>query len=183
MSKETRISTLITLIALITIITHIMKPTLMIDSITLWLLVIAFVPWFPPLVKSIGWGGIRKEEISLTDKDYIRVLTTPFCVVLGVFGVIYIFNQSMTIMPNDHTLDTMKEATTVAGSAIAMIGTLVGFVAGQAVGAAGKEKADDRADSAMDKAMKAEKKAGIISGMAPSGVMEKVLKEHGDLFQ
>jgi hypothetical protein len=68
MSKETRISMLITIVALVAIIAHIMKPTMMIDSITLWLLAIAFIPWLAPLIKSIEWGGAKLEFQERLDK-------------------------------------------------------------------------------------------------------------------
>jgi len=65
MNKEgvqiTAISFIITIAALIAIIAHIMKPTMMIDNITLWLIVIAVVPWLAPVIKSIEWGGIKLE--------------------------------------------------------------------------------------------------------------------------
>ena len=119
----------------------------------------------------------------MQDKDYIRALTTPLCVVLGVAAVIFIFNQVLQMMPSERTPEVMKEATSVAGTAIAMIGTLVGFVTGQAVGASGKEKAEDRASNAMEQAMTAERRAGIISGMAPSDVVEQARQQYPDLFK
>ena len=38
-----------------------MMPTMMFDSITLWLIAIAILPWLAPLVKSIEWGGAKIE--------------------------------------------------------------------------------------------------------------------------
>jgi len=68
-AQLTVISVSITIVALIAIIAHIMMPTMMIDSITLWLLVIAIgpwlviavVPWLAPLVKSIKLGSLEFE--------------------------------------------------------------------------------------------------------------------------
>jgi hypothetical protein len=60
-NRLTLISAAITIVALIAIIFHIMMPTMMIDSITLWLLVIAIVPWFVPLIKSIKLGSLEFE--------------------------------------------------------------------------------------------------------------------------
>jgi len=60
-AQLTLISASITIIALIAIIARIMMPTMMIDSITLWLLAIAIVPWLAPLIKSIEWGGAKIE--------------------------------------------------------------------------------------------------------------------------
>jgi hypothetical protein len=78
MSKETKISTLITIIALLAVIAHIIKPTMMIDSITLWLLVIAFVPWLAPLVKSIEGGGVKlefQERLNQLETDTAKMHT------------------------------------------------------------------------------------------------------------
>lgn len=119
----------------------------------------------------------------MLDKDFIRILTTPACVIVGVLAVLYVFTKTMTMMPDTASMDAMKEATGVAGSAIAMIGTLVGFVAGQAVGAAGKEKADQRASDAMEKAMTAERRVAAISSMSSTDVVAQAKDKYPELFK
>jgi hypothetical protein len=60
-SRLTMISSIITIVALLAVIAHIVRPTMMIDNVTIWLLVIAFIPWLAPIVKSIEWGGAKIE--------------------------------------------------------------------------------------------------------------------------
>ena len=64
-SRLTLISAVITIVALIGIIVHIMMPEMMIDNITLGLLVIAILPWFVPVIRSIKWGNL---EVDLQDR-------------------------------------------------------------------------------------------------------------------
>jgi len=46
--RLTWISVLVTILALAAIIARIMVPTMIFDNITLWLIVIAIVPWLVP---------------------------------------------------------------------------------------------------------------------------------------
>jgi hypothetical protein len=114
--------------------------------------------------------------------DTVRVYITPICALVGVLAVLYIFSRTMAEMPPGTSLDAMKEATAMAGSAIAMIGTLIGFVAGQAVGAAGKEKAEERATAMTDKAMNAAQAVAMLSGMAPDAARD-ARNSHPKLFE
>ena len=77
-TQLTLISASITIVALIAIIARIMMPTMMIDSITLWLLAIAIVPWLAPLIKSIEWGGAKiefQERIKKLETDTTNMHT------------------------------------------------------------------------------------------------------------
>ncbi len=72
------ISVVITIMALIAIIAHIMKPDMMIDDITLWLIAIAIVPWIVPLIKSIEWGGTKiefQERLKTLETDTTNIHT------------------------------------------------------------------------------------------------------------
>ena len=117
----------------------------------------------------------------MKDKDLIRILITPTLVIVGIIAVLLIFYQTLRIMPQGVSADAMKEIAGVAGTAIAMIGTLVGFISGHTAGAAGREKAEDRATVAMDQMMKAEKGIDILWGMEPE-VMERARQKWPDLF-
>ena len=117
----------------------------------------------------------------MKDKDLIRILITPILVIAGIVAVLIIFYQTMKIMPQGVSADAMKEIAGVAGTAIAMIGTLVGFIAGHTAGAAGREKAEDRAMDAMEQKMKAEKGMDVLWGMEPE-MMESARQKRPDLF-
>jgi hypothetical protein len=89
--------------------------------------------------------------------------------------------HTIALMPQSLTTEVMKEISGVAGTAIAMIGTLVGFIAGHTAGAAGKERADERAVTAMDQQMKVEKSIAALWGMDPE-MMEKARQRLPDLY-
>lgn len=61
LSLPTIISIIITVTAIAAIIFRIMMPAMMFDSVTLWLIAIAILPWLAPVVKSIEWGGAKIE--------------------------------------------------------------------------------------------------------------------------
>ena len=59
---------LVTLVALLLALSHLIWPTLAIDTVTLVLLVIAIIPWLAPLFKSLEFPGGWKVEFQELQK-------------------------------------------------------------------------------------------------------------------
>jgi len=64
--RRTQIS--ITLVALVIVIVHVAFPNVTIDAITVFLLVVALLPWLIPLVKSLEFPGGWKVEFQELEK-------------------------------------------------------------------------------------------------------------------
>lgn len=68
MKEIRRTQVLITLVALLMAIIHVVFPNLTIDAITVFLLVVALLPWLIPLVRSLELPGGWKVEFQELEK-------------------------------------------------------------------------------------------------------------------
>ncbi|MBI3169863.1 MAG: hypothetical protein HYZ22_15380, partial [Chloroflexi bacterium] len=68
MKEIRRTQIFITLVALVVAIIHVVFPDLTIDAITVFLLVIALLPWLIPLVRSLEFPGGWKVEFQELEK-------------------------------------------------------------------------------------------------------------------
>jgi hypothetical protein len=73
MAAEKVLRIFITAAAIVIIIIHLAVPTLLIDSVTLALLVIALLPWLSPIIKSIELPGGFKLELQEIKKELAEV--------------------------------------------------------------------------------------------------------------
>lgn len=68
MKEIRRTQILITLVAIVVAIVHVVFPSVTIDAITIFLLVLALLPWLIPLVKSLEFPGGWKVEFQELEK-------------------------------------------------------------------------------------------------------------------
>jgi hypothetical protein len=73
MTAEKVLRIFITAVAIVIALIHLAVPTLLIDSITLALLVIAILPWLSPIIKSIELPGGFKLELQELKKELAEV--------------------------------------------------------------------------------------------------------------
>ena len=121
----------------------------------------------------VGSATISLIRGDWKQADIVRGITTYVSAIVGVVLVYLIFQQTLVYVANE---TQYKNASGIAGTVVAMIGTLVGFVAGQASGSAGKEKAEDNANQA-------NKRATLLGVAADSTKVQELINANLDLFK